>query len=420
MQYGWGVRVGLRTAQIRDPHGWRPRGIGTTCPGATADWKDTVLKRILAPLAAMAALFVIGVPVARASIIEISIDTVVTAAEGSITLLATTDTPPDLIGMSCVGVAEATNQPSVHPGNDLIVASDDDSIVLNDVEREPGAITRAEALLTLGPTVTVSLRMGPDEIFSGGLVFTIGECTPPTTTTTEPPTTTTTQPPTTTTTQPTTTSTQPPGPAIVIEKLADPVEYGDDGIGHFTIRVTNPGPVDLTNVNVSDDIALAIDPASDCPNPDIPDLAVGEYHEYDCTVANLDGVSPFTNEATAIGTGPDGTEVTDTDDAVVFPPVLATTITQPPPTTAPPPTLPKTGVPYEKVRGISMAGFAFFVGGIAMLSAAALIGRLRVQQTGTLALGQHEVWLTIETRPRGHTIYIPLRPAGSDPGLQTN
>jgi uncharacterized repeat protein (TIGR01451 family) len=371
----------------------------------TADWKDNVLKRTLVPLVAIAALFVIGVPIARANVIEISIDTVVKAEEGSITVLATVDTPPDLIGMSCVGAAEATNQPSVHPGNDLIVASGDDSIVLEDVEREPDVVTTSEALLTLGPTVTVSLRMGPDELFSGGLVFTIGECIPPTTTTTEP---------TTTTTQPTTTSTQAPGPTILIEKLANPAEYGVDGIGHFTIRVTNVGPVGLTNVRVTDDVALAVDPASDCPNPDIVDLAMGEYHEYDCTVANLDGVSPFANEATATGKGPDGTEVTDTDDAVVFPPVLATTITQPPPTTAPPPTLPNTGVPYERVRGTSLAGFAFVVGGIALLSAAALIGRLQVQQLGSTAVAQHAFWLTIETRPRGHTIYIPLRPAGPD------
>ena len=137
-------------------------------------------------------------------------------------------------------------------------------------------------------------------------------------------------------------------------------------------------------------------------------------------MANLDGVSPFTNEATAIGTGPDGTEVTDTDDAVVVPPVLATTITQPPPTTAPPPTLPKTGLPYEKVRGVSIAGFAFVVGGIALLSAAALVGRLQVQRTGIPTVGQREVWLTIEIRPRGHTIYIPLRPAGWDRGSHFN
>jgi hypothetical protein len=405
-QYNCVVRVGLRATQIRDPHGWRPRRIGTTCADATADWKDIVLKRILAPLVAMAALFVIGVPIARAAAIEISIDTVVTAPEGSITMLAKTDIPPELIGMSCISFAEATNQPSIHQGNDLIVTSGDSSIVLEDVERAPGAVTTAEGVLALGPSATVSLRMGPDEIFSGGLVFIIGECATPTTTTE----------PATTTTQPTTTSTQALNPAIVIEKLANPVEYGDDGIGHFTIRVTNPGPVILTNVNVADDAALAIDPSSTCPNPVLPDLAVDEYYEYDCTVANLDGVSPYTNEATAIGTGPEGTEVTDTDDAVVFPPVLATTITQPPPTTTPAPTLPNTGVPYEKMRGVSMAGFAFFVGGVALLSVAALVGRLQVQQTTTTATGQHEVWLTIETRPRGRTIYIPLRPAGGDPG----
>ena len=390
------------------------RGIGATYSDVTADWKDSALKRILASISAMVALLVVGIPIAQASLFEIPIDTVITAEEGSITTLDTIDTPADLIGTSCVGIVEATNQLSVHPGNDLIVTSGDDSIVLEDVERESGAVTTADSLLTLGSSITVSVRMGPDEVFSGGLVFTIGECTPPTTTTTEAPTTTT--EPTTTTTESTTTSTQAPGPAIVIEKTADPADYANDGVGHFTIRVTNPGPVDLTHVVVTDDIALAVDPVSVCPNPAVPDLAVGEYHEYDCTVANLDGVSPFTNEATATGTGPNGVEVTDTDDAVVFPPVLATTITRPPPTTAPPATLPNTGVPNEKLRGISVAGFVFFAGGIALLSLATMVGGLRVQQTGSAALGNNEVWLTIEIRPRGHTIYIPLRPTGSGPG----
>jgi len=355
------------------------------------------LKRILALLAAGAAFFVIGIPPALAVEIEISIDTVVRADEGSITLLATTEVPPDLIGSSCVGIAKAVNQPSVHPGNDLIIASGDGSIVLADVEREAGITTTTEGVLTLGPTVTVSLRMGSDGVFSAGLIVSIGdECITPTTTTTEPP----------------TTTTMAPSPAIIIEKLAEPLEYGPDGIGHFTIAVTNPGPVDLTNVHVTDDIALAIDPGSNCPRPDLPDLAVGESHDYACTVANLDGVSPFTNEATAIGTGPDGTQATDTDDAVVVPPVLATTITQPPPTTAPPPTLPETGVPFERVRGVSIAGFLILLGGIALLGTSALMGQVRGEPFGAnAAFGQDEFWIHLEPEPRSHTFYIPLRPS---------
>ncbi len=276
-------------------------------PIRRAEWKDTVLKRLVASLAAIAALFLIGVPAARAAAIEVSIDTVVRAEEGSITALATTDTPPDLIGMSCLGVATATNQPSVHPRNDLIVTSGDSSMVLKDVERAPGAITTAESLLSLGPIVTVSLRMGPDEVFSGGLVLTIDECTPPTTTTT----TTTTEPPTTTTT------TEPP--------------------------TTEP---------------------------------------------------PTTT-------------------------IAATTITRPPQTTVPP-TLPNTGVSQEKLTGIGVAGFVFFLSGIALLSVAAQIGHLRVRNTGTPTLGLGEVVLTIALKPQGRTIYIPLRPATRDPEPRIN
>jgi hypothetical protein len=49
---------------------------------------------ILAPLAAIAALMVIGAPVSRAVSVEISLDTVISAGERSITALATADTHP--------------------------------------------------------------------------------------------------------------------------------------------------------------------------------------------------------------------------------------------------------------------------------------------------------------------------------------
>lgn len=171
------------------------------------------MKRILAVGAAAVCLVAAGIPTVLAAALEIPVETVVRAEEGSITVLAVADTPEDYVGLACVGTAEARNQPSVHPGNDLIVTSGEDSIVLLDVEREPNAVTSASSPLVLGSTVTVSLRMGPDEVFSGGLVFTIDSCTPPTTTTEPPDTTTTTTPPETTTTTEapaTTTTTEAP------------------------------------------------------------------------------------------------------------------------------------------------------------------------------------------------------------------
>ncbi len=357
------------------------------------------MKRILALIAALAALLVTGIPVAAAAVIEIPINTVVRADVGSTTVLATRDTPSDLVGENCLVVAQAKNQSSVHPGNDLIVASGGDSITLADVERAGGVLTEASDYLTLGATITVSLRMGRDGVFSGGLTIS-AECPPPTTTTTAGPTT--------TTTVATSTTVSATPPVIVIDKSADAEFYEQDGIGYFTITVTNPGPVDLIDVHVTDDVALGIDPGSDCPNPDVPDLAVGESYSYQCAVSNLNGVSPFTNEATATGTAPDGTKATDTDDATVFPPVLATTLTAPQPTTpagSVPPTLPNTGVPFEQVRGLSIVAFLLVLAGAALLGIAALIGRQRQLQV----VRHHEVWLDVQPKPRTRVVYIPIR-----------
>jgi uncharacterized repeat protein (TIGR01451 family) len=187
-------------------------------------------------------------------------------------------------------------------------------------------------------------------------------------------------------TPPTTTTIPAQLPVIQIEKTADPVEYGPEGIGYFDILVTNTGPVDLTNVRVTDDIAVAMDPDSDCPRPELPDLPVGKSFGYECSVANLD-------------------EVTDTDDAVVVPPVLATTITQPPVTTTPPTTLPVTGVPFEQVRGFGAAGFGALLFGIALLGVSAWIGRERIGA----ALAYTEVWLDLRPRDETRTFYIPIR-----------
>jgi hypothetical protein len=140
--------------------------------------------------------------------IEIPFETVIRAEPGSVHLLATAQVPPELQGVTCPVAAVAENESSVHPGNNLIVATDGDSIVLEDVERAAGAVTVAEEELTFGSTITVTLVLGEDGVFSAGM--TVKFCDIPettTTTTTVETTTTTTEATTTTTTIPTTTTT---------------------------------------------------------------------------------------------------------------------------------------------------------------------------------------------------------------------
>jgi hypothetical protein len=74
-------------------------------------------------------------------------------------------------------VAQGVNNHSVHPDTDLVVRSGDSEVVAHDIEREPDARTEAEGTLVLGPQVAIYIRLGPLEVFSGGLVVTV-ECTP--------------------------------------------------------------------------------------------------------------------------------------------------------------------------------------------------------------------------------------------------
>lgn len=127
--------------------------------------------------------------------IDIPLTTVIKDEPNTEHVLATMDVPPELVGATCDVVAIATNQQSVHPGNDLIVSSDDSSVRLVDVERAPGVVTEADGQLILSDVVTVTLFLGNDEdgrgTFSAGMTVEI-TCQPAPTTTT---TTSTTEPP---------------------------------------------------------------------------------------------------------------------------------------------------------------------------------------------------------------------------------
>ena len=153
---------------------------------------------------------------ADAERIEINIDSrtvqpgrnVVWAPEGTVVRLATYNVPEHLQGRQCPGAWVDQNNSSIHPGNDIVVSTNGQAFRVENVENQPGELRVEVGTVTLGPTITVDLEMGPDEIFSATAMVVI-ECPalPPTTTTEAP--TTTTEAPTTTTEAPTTTTEAP-------------------------------------------------------------------------------------------------------------------------------------------------------------------------------------------------------------------
>lgn len=154
----------------------------------------------------MTLLTVLALPAAAITDIVVPVDTIVRSAEGELTVLAVVVVDAEFVGASCLVSAQGENNASVHPNNDIIVASGSDFVVLFDVEGVGGGITNAAGALVLGETIVLTLRMGGDLVFSGGLTVTV-DCQPGGTTTTAPGSTTSTVAETTTTTVPATTST---------------------------------------------------------------------------------------------------------------------------------------------------------------------------------------------------------------------
>jgi hypothetical protein len=112
-------------------------------------------------------------------VIEIPIDTVVRGEPGTVHVLSTTPVAPEDVGRVCAVAAEGINNESVHPNNDLIVRSNTGEVVLADVERAPNVRTVATDTHTIGPEITVAVRLGPDGVFSAGLVVTLDCPAPP-------------------------------------------------------------------------------------------------------------------------------------------------------------------------------------------------------------------------------------------------
>ena len=136
--------------------------------------------------AVLGVMLVGAIPVLAATVdITIPIDTIVRGEAGSQHVLRSVDVPVESRGETCQATAVARNQDSEHPDSDLLISSAT-SVEILDVENQAYGAVFSGGLITLGESITVTLTLGPDRVFSAGLDVEI-DCppfTPPTTTTT--------------------------------------------------------------------------------------------------------------------------------------------------------------------------------------------------------------------------------------------
>ena len=169
--------------------------------------------------------------------IEITVGGVNRFPEGEVREITSVDVPEGLIGATCSGTATTQNNASEHPNNDFILASGATTAAILDWEREAGATTSMTGTLTLGTTISVSLRMGAAGVSSGGvaIVLSCAQPEPPpeetTTTVTQPP-----EPP----EETTTTVTQPPEPPEETTTTEPPPTGGIEAGGGSTAGGASP------------------------------------------------------------------------------------------------------------------------------------------------------------------------------------
>ena len=129
---------------------------------------------VVAAFAVMAA-----VPALAADVtISISINGIVRGDEGDVFEVAAAAVDANLVGARCSAGSVETDEGSTHPNNDYIVSSAGTNAVIPDFEAAAGAVVPMVGAITLGESIKVELRLGPDEVSSGGFLITL-TCTPP-------------------------------------------------------------------------------------------------------------------------------------------------------------------------------------------------------------------------------------------------
>jgi hypothetical protein len=145
------------------------------------------LKQRLLALATVAAMLFLLLdvlaPAAKAATFTLDIPLVVAhGAPGS--ELVIYEGPLPVSGGEClIIVSKASNNNSVHPGNDLRLETNGQVVNFYDVERAPDAETEGDATVVPGDTARIVVIFGPDHTFSAGVQL-IFECVPSSTTTT--------------------------------------------------------------------------------------------------------------------------------------------------------------------------------------------------------------------------------------------
>jgi hypothetical protein len=129
-----------------------------------------MMRKVMLGLGLVAAVLALAVP-AGAQTREFVIQTegVARGEEGSVLQLVSQPVDADLVGATCEVDGRTENNESVHPDNDLIIETGGTTAEVPDAEAEANSISEGVGTITLGETVTVSIRFGPDEVTSGGL-----------------------------------------------------------------------------------------------------------------------------------------------------------------------------------------------------------------------------------------------------------
>jgi hypothetical protein len=130
------------------------------------------------PLGLAAPALAQAAPSPLVQVADIAIDSINTGNEGDVVLITTVAVPSESVGRTCEVVGETDNQESVHPGNDLLIVSGGQTLVVPDFEDAGYIIHRTIDIEAVGDTIEVYIRFGPDGVSSGGFRVYI-DCTIP-------------------------------------------------------------------------------------------------------------------------------------------------------------------------------------------------------------------------------------------------